>query len=62
MKSSSKTGELSLEELKEEVQKLESVITKDEEYLNELKNAGYATDDDYVTVVGNVYNQYFGNK
>ncbi len=32
------------------------------EYLNELKNAGYATDDDYVTVVGNVYNQYFGNK
>jgi predicted nucleic acid-binding Zn-ribbon protein len=38
MKSNSKTGELSLEELKHEVEKLEAVITKDEEYLNDLKN------------------------
>jgi flagellum-specific peptidoglycan hydrolase FlgJ len=27
----------------------------DMEYLQELKNAGYATDQDYVTTVGSVY-------
>ena len=32
------------------------------QYLQELKNAGYATDNDYVTVVGDVYKQYFGNE
>ena len=32
---------------------------KDEiEYLNELKNAGYATDPNYVTNINKIYNQY----
>ena len=32
------------------------------QYIQELKNAGYATDDDYVNLVTDVHNQYFGNK
>jgi hypothetical protein len=32
------------------------------QYIQELKNANYATNDDYVNLVTDVHNQYFGNK